>query len=292
MRPGGKDLAGRGATMGPFSASRDVERDPGGSEPASADVPVSADRAVELLLQARDIYRALGFESAAEALSALLAKVGEHGQMPAPAARSQQAPEVVSRANVFRREGEYWFIVYEGDAFRLRDTKGLRYLARLLASPGREIHALDLVAEEAGPADRATVRRAERSTLRVSAPSGSAEVLDAAARAAYRRRLAELQDDLEEAEGFHDPERAARARQEMEALAAALAGAIGLGGRSRPMGSSAERARQATTKALKAALGRISSYSPALGRHLASTVRTGTYCRYEPDPRLPIGWKL
>jgi class 3 adenylate cyclase len=252
----------------------------------------SAERAAELLLQARDIYRALGLESVAETLSTLVAEVGGHGPMPASAARPEQTPH--GRANVFRREGEYWFIVYEGDAFRLRDAKGLRYLARLLASPGREIHALDLVAEEAEPAPAGSSRAlgAEGAILHVAAAPGTFEVLDAAARAAYRRRLAELQDDLEEAEAFHDPERAARAREEMEALAAALAGAVGLGGRSRWMGSPAERARQATTKALKAALGKIARYSPALGRHLASTVRTGTYCRYEPDPRLPIAWKL
>lgn len=275
--------------MGPSSASRNV--DPPGSEPASGAIPVSAEHAAELLLRARDIYRALGLDSVSEALSALLAEMGGQARMPASAARSAQTSEVVGRASVFRQEGEYWFIVYEGDAFRLRDTKGLRYLARLLASPGREIHALDLVVEEAPPADPAAARRGG-TPLHVAAAAGSGEVLDAAARAAYRRRLVELQEDLEEAEAFHDPERASRAREEMEALAAALAGAVGLGGRSRPMGSAAERARQATTKALKAAFAKVSRYSPALGRHLASTVRTGTYCRYDPDPRLPIVWKV
>ena len=33
----------------------------------------------------------------------------------------------------------------------LRDLKGLHYLARLLAHPGREFHVLDLVSSEVAP---------------------------------------------------------------------------------------------------------------------------------------------
>ena len=38
----------------------------------------------------------------------------------------------------FVREGEFWTIAYEGTTMRLRDVKGLRYIALLLAAPGRE----------------------------------------------------------------------------------------------------------------------------------------------------------
>ena len=47
---------------------------------------------------------------------------------------------------MFRREGEYWTVVFGGDAFRLKDSKGLQHLARLLAEPGREFHVLDTAA--------------------------------------------------------------------------------------------------------------------------------------------------
>ena len=50
------------------------------------------------------------------------------------------------RGKVFRREGEYWTIAYEGLVFRVRDTKGLRYLALLLRDPGRRHPARDLLA--------------------------------------------------------------------------------------------------------------------------------------------------
>jgi len=51
------------------------------------------------------------------------------------------------RENVFRREGEYWTIAYHGTVLRLRDTKGLRYLASLLRHPGQRFAARDLISQ-------------------------------------------------------------------------------------------------------------------------------------------------
>jgi hypothetical protein len=70
-------------------------------------------------------------------------------------------------------------------------------------------------------------------------------VLDGAAKAAYRRRLGELGDSLEEARDWNDPERAARIEAEIDAVTGELARAAGLGGRDRRLPSQAEaRARQ------------------------------------------------
>ena len=52
----------------------------------------------------------------------------------------------VSYDNVFHHEGDYWSVAFDGQIVRLRDLKGLRYLARLLGQPGREFHVPDLVA--------------------------------------------------------------------------------------------------------------------------------------------------
>ena len=54
--------------------------------------------------------------------------------------------------NAFRQEGDHWFISFEEHTITLRDLKGLHYLARLLAHPGREFHVLDLVASGVDPA--------------------------------------------------------------------------------------------------------------------------------------------
>ena len=97
-------------------------------------------------------------------------------------------------------------------------------------------------------------------------PPGPA--LDAQAKDAYRRRLEELGEELEEARGWGDPERAARTEAEIDALTEQLAQAFGLGGRDRAGASPAERARVSVTKAIRSAIKTIERHSPALGEHL------------------------
>jgi hypothetical protein len=117
-------------------------------------------------------------------------------------------------------------------------------------------------------------------------------VLDSQAKAAYRSRVAELEAEIDEAAAFHDPERAARAREELEFIARELAGAVGLHGRDRKTGSDAERARVNVTRAIRTALKRVSEHDPVLGRQLGSAIRTGTFCVYEPAPGDAPVWDL
>jgi hypothetical protein len=77
----------------------------------------------------------------------------------------------------------------------------------------------------------------------------------------------------------------------MDFLVAELARALGLGGRDRRAASHAERARLNATRAIRAAMANLARADPTLGQHLAATVRTGRYCSYTPDPRVPIAWE-
>jgi len=183
---------------------------------------------------------------------------------------------------VLRREGEYWTVGWRGNSVRLRDTVGLAYLARLLAAPGREFHALDLVGTGVGTGGS------------VAADPGAATgpLLDGQAKAAYRRRLKELEEELVEAETWNDLARAERARVQRQQLVAHLAASTGLAARDRQAPTNAERARSSATKALRAAISRITTHDPALGEHLRHSVRTGTYCAYDPDPAVPVTWTL
>jgi hypothetical protein len=61
-------------------------------------------------------------------------------------------------------------------------------------------------------------------------------------------------------ERFYHPERAGRAREEIEFLAAELAAATGLGGRDRKAASNAERARVSVTKAIRTTLKRVEEH--------------------------------
>jgi tetratricopeptide (TPR) repeat protein len=190
--------------------------------------------------------------------------------------------------NAFRHEGDYWTVEFDGQTVHVRDLKGTRYLARLLADPGREYHVLDLVAADLGPAERPAVGRATDGPRAGLGDAGA--MLDAQAKDAYRRRLAEIEDDLDDARAAGDADRAAQAESERDFLVRELARAFGLSGRDRRAASSSERARAGVTRAVRQSIARLGEHHPRLGAHLRRTVRTGTYCGYFPDPRAPVGW--
>jgi tetratricopeptide (TPR) repeat protein len=201
------------------------------------------------------------------------------------------APAGSPAAETFSREGEYWSVVFDGRATRLRDAKGLRYLARLLARPGRECHALDLVIEEQ-QADPVRRPGDVESAHLPHAAGDAGEVLDRRAKEVYRRRLAEIDQDVDEARRSGDADRADQALAERQFLVRELARAVGLGGRDRRVGSAAERARVSVTRAIRQAMARVRTHHPALGEHLERAIRTGTYCVYLPDPRAPVDWRI
>jgi len=168
--------------------------------------------------------------------------------------------------NVLRRDGDVWTVVFGGRTVRLRDAKGLRDLAVLLAAPGREVAAVDLVAGSVQPVQA----------------FGADPVLDERARAEYRARLADLDDELAQADAHHDIERSARLAAERDALIDELARATGFGGRRRRLGDATERARTTVTARIRDAIGRIERPHPELGRHLRASIVTGTRCAYRP----------
>jgi hypothetical protein len=158
----------------------------------------------------------------------------------------------------------------------VRDAKGLRDLAVLLAVPGREVAATELVAgvaSEAGGFEGAA---------RANAALGADPVLDDRARAAYRARLAQLDDELAEADTHQDVARSARLAAERDALIGELAHATGLGGRRRRLGDVTERARTTVTARIRDAIGRIERAHPELARHLRASIVTGARCAYRP----------
>ena len=182
---------------------------------------------------------------------------------PEPASPSAP-PSPVAASVILRREGDVWAITgAAGSTLRLKNAKGLGYLHYLLEQPGRPVHVLELVG--------------------VDHPVGDAgPVLDAQAKQEYRRRLDDLRDQMAEAESFGDATRAARLEAEIGAIAEQLAGAVGLGGRDRRAASAVERTRINVQRCLKDAIQRIAALDPALGRYLSATVKSGTYCSYDP----------
>lgn len=175
---------------------------------------------------------------------------------------SARARPTVAAAVSLRRDGDTWLLQGLGETARLEDRKGVHYLERLLREPNRELHVLDLIGvDDAGDAGA---------------------VLDGRAKADYRVRIDVLREELEEARRFGDRGRIEKYETELDAIAEQLARGVGLGGRDRKAASGAERARVNVQRRLRDVLERVEKHSPALGRWLAASIKTGTYCSYVP----------
>jgi tetratricopeptide (TPR) repeat protein len=234
--------------------------------------PEDRDRALRLIESALSGARALDMQGLCRLAEQRLAAAPNAPSKPSPAERAVTPAPSTPAADGgtdlgfrFVPEGEFWTVSYAALSFKLRDSLGLRYLARLFAQPDQPIHVLEL---SSGDADAATA----------VTPGDSGELLDPQAVQSYRRRAEALEAELAEARAWNDAARTNRAREELEFLQAELTRAVGLGGRIRRAGSSSERARSAVQRRIRNVLERIRSQSPELAEILDRSVKTGTYC--------------
>jgi hypothetical protein len=241
-----------------------------GARPALAHVLI--DYAVALERQGEQAARAKELRARAEALAAELGL----GELALRARgngvpMSVRTPSALPSAPAFSlvRDGDAWRVTSSERSFHVKDTRGMGMLAELVAAPGRAFHMLLLGGGgdvgDAGP------------------------MLDARAVRAYRDRLDALREREREADEANDPVRLEEARAEIEALGRELAGGLGLGGRGRRAASAVERARSNVQRRVKDAIGRIKDGDVELGQYLSWTVRTGTFCVFEPKIDAPKG---
>jgi hypothetical protein len=204
----------------------------------------------------------------------------------------------IHEESLFLRQNDYWFVRYHGYTALLKSTRGLHCLALLLRYPGREFHVSELlasfIAAPTRPPEVIRNRRLRdaRDQMITAGVSDASPVLDAQAKAECKRRLSELRQALNEAAQFNDPDRAAKAQHEINAIAQHLACAIGLAGRDRKTSSGAERARSAVTKRIRRAIRKIGEAIPSLEHHLSARIKAGYFCSYNPHPDRPVVWKF
>jgi tetratricopeptide (TPR) repeat protein len=172
-----------------------------------------------------------------------------------------------------RPEGGTWHIQYHGTDIHLPDLKGLWHLRELLTRPNQPVSALSLIGATSD---------------KPLATTDTGPVLDREALRQYRRRLAELDDELDAAALRGDHQRKAERSAERAALIEELKRATGLGGRPRRSGSPAEKARVNVTRTIRHAIGELASRAPDLAAHFDESIVTGVSCCYEP--RVDIVW--
>ena len=208
------------------------------------------EQAIDLLAQAATIYRRLDIGRLADEAEAVLRR----SQDVTPADAS-------GRVNVFMQTAVGWELAYGGQQATVADVAGLGHIATVLRAGGRPVHVLELV--------------------------------DGAA--AGGQLAAELQLRLEEVDAqlvVADPVAAALGRAEGDFLRAELnelAGEASTAAQSSPA-EVGDRARRLVALRIRSALDRVEDALPDLGRHLRRSVRTGTFCFYEPER--PERWTM
>jgi hypothetical protein len=181
---------------------------------------------------------------------------------------TEQAAAAQRRVGTIRASGGRWLVALGGEQAIVPDRVGMRHLITLLRSPGVELSALALTGGR-----------------QPNVPPGRDFVLDDAARVAYRKRIDELREQLDDADRLGLPERSVQVQAELDALVDHLASATGHRGRARSFPHDDERARTAVTKAIRRVVEEISATCPELGRHLRETIITGQRCRYTGSAR-------
>lgn len=252
------------------------------------------DSAVPLFEQARDEANRLGsrpwsLEARAGLADALAAQGKPVDELRAEVATEAAAlglrhlaatetPAVDRAVNEFRQTGDTWSLSMAGRTVHLPDSKGLRDLRELLRTPGKEIPAVKLLNPSGG------------AEVAASASLGGDRVLDDQAKAAYRKRLSTLDEQIESAQERGDDAKAAAYDAERAALLDELRAAAGLGGRARRLGDEAERARKTVTARIRDTLRKLDTRHPELAAHLRESVATGATCGYTPST--PVSWHL
>jgi len=173
---------------------------------------------------------------------------------------------------VFRRLGQIWVLKFDGKMVLMQDAHGLRYIARLLAEPDRDVWASQLLAAVMGIDPRVTAGASE-------------QLADNTAIAAYRKNYIELQEELEEARTMNDLGRIAAIQTKTDTLATELSRVTGIGGRARER-STIDNVRKRVSMAVTRAMDSIRAEHEALGKHLDGFISSGTIFRYAPDRRI------
>jgi hypothetical protein len=173
-------------------------------------------------------------------------------------------------------------VAFAGKTAMLSDSKGLRYVARLLTEPypAKPVGALTLYGQDENLA------RVEQ-TLQ--------PILDEEAKREYGAQLKKLNDDIEEAREFGNQEEQVELERQRGTLADQLQSAISSHGKDRELGSYSptRRAAEAVRKALDRAYDQMAEHDLSeLVHHLRQTIRPERNAfAYRPAPPAPP-WEL
>ena len=209
----------------------------------------------------------------------------------------EQVLPAAAEETVFRRERDFWRIVYEGVSVNLRHSTGLACIAQLLQNPNQDMTAAVLQASTAGtlspsPASANELHDAEVDEQYSSRTAGRDVVsagahLDQQALGEYKARMEDIEEQLREAGANNDTGRVDSLKRELSQLSQEVGRATGLHGQLR-RNDDGERSRKAVSNAIHRALTAMKKSHPVLEQHLSRSIRIAEVLSYNPEK--PIAW--
>jgi tetratricopeptide (TPR) repeat protein len=195
-------------------------------------------------------------EAAADLYSTAISigtKLGLSGRLQgweaaAAALRDTPRPVEVQPGILEQRHGS-WYLEIGGRSATVDHLVGMRHIAEQLARPATDVAAVELSAAVAGDAAGRVILRGP-------------PTLDDRALREYRRRLGELDRELDAADLTGDADRARRAADERTFILDSLRRDTGLGGRRWRLADDTERSRMRVSKAIHRAIGCLTSANP------------------------------
>ena len=157
-----------------------------------------------------------------------------------------------------------WHMSFFGQSVDLKNTKGFHDISKLLLNPEKEFHCMELMG--AMPSEN------------LGTPT-----LDHKAKMEYQKQIKKLSIKIEDAKEFNNYELLSELQEEYDSLVEHLSQSLGLAGKPRKIGSTVEKVRSAVTWRIRSSIKKIKEVHPALAKHLAKSISTGTFCAYKPE---------
>lgn len=219
-------------------------------------------------------------------------------------------PDIAAGQNIWHKEGTIWSVTYENKTKPFHDLKGMRYMAQLLAKPGKSISAAELMETSkkrpTGPKTdisngidpelienigKMSDEQLDEQQLSRGGLSSAGDITDKDTIRDVKERILELEDSLGIAKDTRDSDRESIIREELNKLKKYLAGGVNIRGELRKDKDSDERIMKAVSRCIKYSCSVIKDEHPSLGHHLDISIkRRGHHFRYGPDR--PIKWDV
>ena len=221
--------------------------------------------------------------------------------------------EFISPDNVFRKDGDGWYICFAGKGFRLRNLTGLEYLWQLLGAPNQPIHASSLATMKIDPLAISATDGSEKTRESINKmamgrltssdePPGRTPLdkenltdsssidrnytgrTDTQTKNKFKLRLRQVEEQLREC---NNPEDRLVLKEEKKDLYKTV------NPFARPISSeSDQKSRKSISNAIRRVYEKIGGPNPELKTYLERHIKLGNICYYHPDVSNPIFWKF